>query len=69
MTELLPTPTATPISNRPSLMWPTIAASSEIRDGFPSGGTWTARPTLTRYVRAAMALATVGGADMNARPA
>ena len=69
MTELLPTPTATPTPIRPSLMWSTIAASSAMHGGFPGGGTWAARPTLMRYVRAAMALATVGGADMTARPA
>ncbi len=44
-----------PNSNRPSLIWSSVAVSSAIRMGSVRGKTCTAVPIVTRSVRAAIA--------------
>jgi len=49
------------------LIWSIVAVSSASRSGWPSGRICTAVPILMRLVRAAIALATVSGADSSER--
>jgi hypothetical protein len=52
---------------RPPLIWSIVAVSSARRSGWPSGRICTAVPILMRCVRAAIALATVSGAESSER--
>ena len=55
----------TPKMSRPWLIWSTVAASSARRSGWHSGSTCTPVPIFIRLVRAAIALASVSGAEQH----
>jgi hypothetical protein len=59
----------TPKISRPRLIWSTVAPSSAIRSGLPSGKTWTASPIFMFFVRPAIALAMTIGEASTERPA